>query len=701
MPPPRPLPTEPAPVPKMIAHGTGSPATIAETASPELGAMAMRLPSVGEQFDKYTLLAKLATGGMAELFVAELSGAAGFSKKVVIKRILPHVAHEEHFTRMFLDEAMTCAQISHPNVCQVFELCETKGSHFLVLEHLEGATVGELIRRCLISEQQLNMRLAAGIIVQACDGLHAAHEQVHDGRNSNLVHRDVSPGNLYVTVDGIVKVLDFGIAKARWMPRMTKTGTLLGKCEYMSPEQARGGTTLDRRSDIFSLGIIAWELFCGQRLFRRDSEYDTLRAVLRAPIDRPRTLRPSIPEALDEAIMRAVERDVDDRYRTTYEFMQAIAHALRDAGGPTPMCDIAPLIRSSFAEELKIQRAVLSQASQAGSASQILAPAAMAMVGNGGEDFANTDLLTSELLRPSALADESEDSAELTFRDVPQEPAAVRRPSHAPSSPVGASASAAGPSTSEIPEVSRLPSANADAAESPTVDAKPSGRRKSRLSSPPAPTSQDSTPTSAVVTPVLSELSGPVRTRGRTALLLSLTLLLGAAVTTGSLAYFGSRARAKSRAAKATQRSLEVPAARVIAPPSTAPAPHADAAPHTTDAPVLSATANAAAQAELLEANRQAEAIVTALPVAKEPDSSPATGEPDGTLGTVEIHSSEAGQVYLYPKKKLLGTTPLAVNLPPGRYKLKLQVGSEKGQKKYFHIRVKTDAKTRRSFDHW
>lgn len=321
------------------------------------------LPAAGEQFDKYTLLAKLATGGMAELFVARLSGAAGFSKTVVIKRILPHVAHDENFTQMFLDEALTCAQITHPNVCQVFELCEYHGSHFLVLEHLEGATVGDLIRRCIAAEQQLNMRLATGIIVQACDGLQAAHEQVDaDGKSIGLVHRDVSPANLFVTVHGIVKVLDFGIAKAAWMSRKTRTGTLLGKCEYMSPEQARGGIPVDRRSDIFSLGVTAWELLCGRRLFRRETEYDTLKAVLRAPIENPRSLRPTIPEALDHAIMRALERDREDRFNSAYEFRKAITEALRPHGGPTPMCDIAPVIRKSFADDLKIQRATVREA---------------------------------------------------------------------------------------------------------------------------------------------------------------------------------------------------------------------------------------------------------------------------------------------------------------------------------------------------
>ena len=529
-----------------------------------------RLPSAGEQFDKYTLLAKLATGGMAELFVAELSGAAGFSKKVVIKRILPHVAHDEHFIRMFLDEAMTCAQINHPNVCQVFELCETQGTHFLVLEHLEGATVGELIRRSLVSDQQLNLPLTAGIIVQACDGLHAAHEQVDDdGRNSNLVHRDVSPGNLFVTVDGIVKVLDFGIAKARWMSRKTKTGTLLGKCEYMSPEQARGGVTLDRRSDIFSLGIIAWELTCGKRLFRRESEYETLRAVLRSPIESPRTLRPPVPRALDEAIMRALERDPSDRFRTAYEFRQAIADALRETGGPTPMCDIAPLIRSSFSEELRIQRAVLKQASRMadGSGNSLPRLGSLPPMNDGDENFANTDVLTSQHQRLPSMEEEiaEGDSVELTFRDVPTEapddlpsiasatslsiPIAPPPIPHRPSKEAQALSLPQAqldppkkddPASAALPPVARRMTAPAESRPREPRPAKAKAAALARSSTEVVATSSPKKNVVAAIAPADDEVKGPNEGRS-TVLLLALTLLLGAAVTTGSLIYFSKK----------------------------------------------------------------------------------------------------------------------------------------------------------------
>lgn len=319
-------------------------------------------PIVGEQLGRYTLLAKLATGGMAEIFVAQLGSVAGFRKKVVIKRILPHVAHDQQFTRMFLDEALTCASISHPNVCQVFELCESEETYFLVLEYLEGVTLGQMQRQALTNANPMDISLATGIITQACEGLHAAHEQVDDqGRATGLVHRDVSPGNLFVTVDGMVKLLDFGIAKSKWMSRRTRTGILLGKCEYMSPEQAQGGAVLDRRSDVFSLGILAWELLCGRRLFRRKDDYETLRAVLHAPIDPPRQIRESIPLALEKVILRALNRDTANRYQTAEDFRVAL-HAAAEEFGVMPRCDIATLVSTSFAASIREKRQAVMEA---------------------------------------------------------------------------------------------------------------------------------------------------------------------------------------------------------------------------------------------------------------------------------------------------------------------------------------------------
>lgn len=614
------------------------------------------LPSVGEQFDKYSLLAKLATGGMAELFVARLSGAAGFSKSVVIKRILPHVAHDEHFTRMFLDEAITCAQITHPNVCQVFELCEAQGSHFLVLEHLEGATVGDLIRRCLTSGRQINLRLAAGILVQACDGLHAAHQQVDEnGESIGLVHRDVSPGNLFVTVDGIVKVLDFGIAKAAWMSRKTRTGTLLGKCEYMSPEQARGGVPLDRRSDIFSLGIAAWELVCGQRLFRRESEYETLKAVLRAPIQRPIELRAGVPEALDHAIMRALERDPDDRHTSAYEFRQAIADSLKTIGGPTPMCDIAPLIRNSFAEELRTQRALLRDANQL--SMQTALPVLRSLPALTDAPPANTSEVTGKhrplpsLERPG----DEEASMELTFRVVPKRQESRRGEINAPALPERTL-------PLHAPKL-QIASVQADGLAQGGDCVVPEQAQ--------------------ALAPVETFADEPPGLALRRWILLVPTALLCAALAASVtlLANGKSSDDAEVSAAKIVERTDQ-------------------ADPAAANESVVSASENAEARAALMAAN-QDRAVVTQL--AGQADSpAPSSAQLATDTGTLTITSSKPGQVFLYPDKELIGTTPLErFALQPGDYKLKVQVGPGEGDKKYFTVKIRAGEDSSRSLSAW
>jgi serine/threonine protein kinase len=212
---------------------------------------------------------------MAEIFLARLQGAAGFEKLVCIKRILPHLARDRQFVAMFLAEARIASQISHPNVCQVFELGEIEGSYYIAMEYLEGVPLG-CFRRA-VGGAPPDPRLVSGIAVQACEGLHHAHQLKHpDGSVMEVVHRDISPQNLFVTIDGIVKVLDFGIAKSRGGKVRTSTGTIKGTYAYMSPEQLRG-QQIDRRTDVFAMGIAMWETLSGRYLFKRDTEFLTFR----------------------------------------------------------------------------------------------------------------------------------------------------------------------------------------------------------------------------------------------------------------------------------------------------------------------------------------------------------------------------------------------------------------------------------------
>src|SRR5215813_10632814 len=263
-----------------------------------------------QHFGKYSLVARLATGGMAEIFLARLVGAAGFEKLVCIKRILPHLARDKQFVAMFLDEARIAARISHPNVCQVFELGEIEGSYFLAMEYLEGVPLACFRRRDYYGDAP-DPRLVAGIAIQACEGLHHAHQLKNtDGSVMEVVHRDISPQNLFVTVDGVVKVLDFGIAKIQDASVRTTTGAVKGTYAYMAPEQLRG-ERLDRRTDVFAMGIVMWETLAQKHLFRRETDFLTFQAITTDPIPHICELRPEIPPSLGEAIMTAMSRNRD------------------------------------------------------------------------------------------------------------------------------------------------------------------------------------------------------------------------------------------------------------------------------------------------------------------------------------------------------------------------------------------------------
>jgi len=230
------------------------------------------------RFGKYTLVAKLATGGMAEIFLARLEGDGGFEKLVCIKRILPHLARDPQFVTMFLDEARVAARISHPNVCQVFELGEWNKQYYIAMEYLEGVQLS-CFRRADYYSPRPDSRLVAGFGVQACEGLHHAHQlRRTDGESLGLVHRDISPQNLFVTIDGIVKVLDFGIAKATDRSSKTSTGAVKGTYAYMSPEQLRN-EQLDRRTDVWAMGTVLWGLLAQRHLFKRETEFLTFQAI--------------------------------------------------------------------------------------------------------------------------------------------------------------------------------------------------------------------------------------------------------------------------------------------------------------------------------------------------------------------------------------------------------------------------------------
>ena len=280
------------------------------------------------QVGRYRLCYELASGGMATVYLARIDGPHGFEKLVALKRIHPHLVSERRYVEMFLDEARIASGITHPNVCTVFDFGESGGEYFLTMEYLVGEPLARVFRRVTASAEQRESPLLpfkmARIIEEACEGLHAAHESKDaNGELLNVVHRDVSPRNLFMTYSGVIQVVDFGIASARQRAHRTATGHLKGTMPYTAPEQISGGT-VDRRVDIWGLGVVLWELLTFDRLFRRETEVETMYAVLVGDIPAPSERRPDIPPELDGIVMKALQRDPNERWQTAREMGQAL-----------------------------------------------------------------------------------------------------------------------------------------------------------------------------------------------------------------------------------------------------------------------------------------------------------------------------------------------------------------------------------------
>jgi serine/threonine-protein kinase len=311
------------------------------------------------RFGKYTLLAKLAQGGMGEVFVALLSGAAGFEKLVVIKRILPHLAEDPRFISMFLTEAKLTASLAHPNICQVFELGDIDGDYYLAMEYLEGVSFSRIVKKRV--HQGLDLRMATGIACQALEGLQFAHRfRAPGGGLVGVIHRDMSPSNVFVTSAGLVKVLDFGVAKVSHHHKTTVTG-LKGKYPYMAPEQIRG-MDVDGRSDLFSVGVVLFEGVTGEPLFHRDNDFDTLQAIVNNEKPRASDLRRDVPIALDEVIERSLRSRREERYASAREMAEALTRAMAPHGGIASTGELADFLRRECAQELEDERGRIDRA---------------------------------------------------------------------------------------------------------------------------------------------------------------------------------------------------------------------------------------------------------------------------------------------------------------------------------------------------
>lgn len=311
----------------------------------------------------YELLDRLAKGGMAELYLAQRTGSGGFRRLVAVKRILPHLGDEATFREMFLNEGRIAAQLTHPNICQVHDLGEDADGLYLAMEYLEGVaweTFSEAMPR---DATGTFLRLIAGMLQQLAAGLGFAHNlrDAASGQATPVIHRDISPQNVYLTVDGICKVLDFGVAKVVTEGRRTRSGVVKGKLAYMAPEQLRG-ETLDVRADIFAVGIVLWELLTGQLLFDRSTDFMVWQAIQEAEIPPPSTVCPHVTAAVDAVVLRALNRDVTLRYATMQMLSDEFNAAIASLGAPADGQELRVALQQFCPHELHAAAARLAAA---------------------------------------------------------------------------------------------------------------------------------------------------------------------------------------------------------------------------------------------------------------------------------------------------------------------------------------------------
>ncbi len=339
-----------------------------------------------QRIDRYELIGEIASGGMATVFLARLTGLGGFQRFVALKRLHPHLASEKDFVRMFLDEARLAAGIHHPNVVPILEVGAGRVGYYLVMEYIEGETLARLLARAASVNTKLPVAISIRIGIDMLLGLHAAHElKDESGAPTNLVHRDVSPQNVLVGADGISRITDFGVARAASRLGDTRAGQLKGKIAYMAPEQASGIEELDRRADVFAAGIVLWESLAQRRLFKAQNEAATLSRVMNEPVPNLSAIASDVPDAVTAVISRALQRHPDRRFATCAEFADALEAAAtrhrllarsRELAGY-----VAEVIGDEIAQQREAVRAWLAQSEASGSLPQLGPPSSSVSAG--------------------------------------------------------------------------------------------------------------------------------------------------------------------------------------------------------------------------------------------------------------------------------------------------------------------------------
>ena len=352
--------------------------------------------AAGTPIGKYVVRRKLAEGGMAEIYLAAALGPEGFEKDVVIKRVRPGLAGDPEFVRMFIAEARVASRLNHANLVHIFDFEKHEDTYYLAMEYVRGHSLWELRRRCQERGVAIPPMLVAQIGMEVARGLAYAHRLTDNGQSSNLVHRDVTPHNVLLSFDGAVKLTDFGIAKAGG--HATTSGMLKGKFAYMSPEQARGDA-LDARTDVFALGVTLWELLTGARLFEGEGDVAVLRAVQERLIVPPARLNPAVSAALDAAVMRALERELERRWPTAHELERALAEVVLGGARSLEDTDVGGFLRRMFPEEAGVAEPVPGTGSIPISLSTSAPPAAA--IETSGPNPGPSPAQPTELVGPS------------------------------------------------------------------------------------------------------------------------------------------------------------------------------------------------------------------------------------------------------------------------------------------------------------
>ena len=321
------------------------------------------------RFGKYLLLEKLATGGMAQLYRAKIIGVEGFEKFIAIKQILPHLAHEEELITSFIDEAKLAALLNHQNVVQIYDFGSMENSYFITMEFLHGKDLRAVNAKAKEKGTPVSLENALYLISKVCAGLDYAHKlKDFQGKSLHIIHRDISPQNIFLTYEGDVKIVDFGIAKAASQSTITQVGMIKGKVAYMSPEQA-AGKVIDHRSDIFATGILLYELIAGGRMFKGDDTLQILSKVREAEFTPLGTLKGGLPEKLYDIVSKALAKDPEDRYQSCADMQADIEECIFRLNLRPSGRSLAEYLKLLFAEEIAVEGKRMADAAGAGAAS--------------------------------------------------------------------------------------------------------------------------------------------------------------------------------------------------------------------------------------------------------------------------------------------------------------------------------------------